>query len=165
VVPFLGGGPVTKSPWVLLVVGGLVPGAIVVAALRLLTPGYDSLLPWTAGGAALGLLSGFVTGASEEQGSGAEFLRFLSGAIVLPLLGALPTLLEGPERMTERYVYAGDQLAEKVVETRLIEATGYVAPLHIIGAFLVAYAIMAISGIVIGADARKADHIVIRYRQ
>jgi hypothetical protein len=148
-----------------LVVGGLVPGAIVVGAVWLLTPGYDSLLPWTAGGAALGLLSGFVTGASEEQGSGAEFLRFLSGAIVLPLLGALPTLLEGPERVTERYVYAGDQVAEKVVETRLIEATGYVAPLHIIGTFLVAYSIMAIIGIVVGADARKSNRIVIRYRQ
>lgn len=154
-----------KSPWVPLVVGGLVPGAMVVGAVWLLTPGYDSLLPWTAGGAALGLLSGFVTGASEEQGSGAEFLRFLSGAIVLPLLGALPTLLEGPERVTERYVYAGDQVAEKVVETRLIEATGYVAPLHIIGTFLVAYSIMAIIGIVVGADARKSNRIVIRYRQ
>jgi hypothetical protein len=62
-------------------------------------------------------------------------------------------------------VYAGDQVAEKVVETRLIEATGYVAPLHIIGTFLVAYSIMAMIGIVVGADARKSNRIVIRYRQ
>ena len=155
----------TKSAWVSLLVGGLIPGAIVVAAVPLLTPARDGLLLWTAGGAAIGLLSGFVTGASEAQGSGAEFLRFLSGAIVLPLFGALPALLEGPERTTERSVYTGEQLTEKVVETGLIDPASYVAALHVIGAFLVAYSIMAIIGIVIGSDARKADRVVIRYRQ
>jgi hypothetical protein len=47
---------------------------------------------WFGGAMALGLLSGFTTGASQETGAGTELMKFLAGAIIAPLLGSVVSL-------------------------------------------------------------------------
>ena len=82
---------------------------------------------WLAGAGALGLLSGYTTGASSQVGAASEFLKFVSGGILLPLFGGIATTLSN-----ESIFYS----------------------LEIIGGFLFFYSLFAIIGLIVGAKSR-----------
>ena len=92
---------------------------------------------WLAGAGALGLLSGHTTGASSQVGAASEFLKFVSGGILLPLFGGIATLLSG----------SGD-----TANTLSNESIFY--SLEIIGGFLFFYSLFAIIGLIVGAKSR-----------
>jgi len=72
---------------------------------------------WLSGAAALGLLSGYTTGASDQTGTASEFLKFVSGGVLVPLLGGAAGLVQGSEKASESYSYLDGQLVEKVTAT------------------------------------------------
>jgi hypothetical protein len=118
---------------------------------------------WLAGAAALGLVSGFTTGAVGQTGIGTEFLKFLSAGIIAPLLGAVVTLLEFRKLTFEFNTYtASQQLESKVVGIQLPDAFPFMHPLWVLGAFFLTFSLGAVLGIVLGVAARRMGNIEIK---
>lgn len=109
---------------------------------------------WLGGAAALGVLSGFTTGVSDHTGTASEFLKFLSGGVVVPLLGGLGAMIGQAQRTTESYVYDGDNVLQHVTEAGLDSVTTSLYPLGVFGGFLLAYSLSAVLGIILGAKFR-----------
>ena len=145
-----------RLPWTLFILSVVLLLFLAGSQFASLAGSNSSIALWIVGAAALGLLSGFVTGASEQQGAGAEFLRFLSGGILVPLLGAISSLIQLPQKTTEHFSYSADQITQKITETTIPLPGGYVQPLSIVGTFMLAYSLFAIVGIVVGIHRRKA---------
>lgn len=77
---------VKPIPWWMLL--SLLPLAGVTFGYFVAEPdGLWTKLRWLAGAASLGLISGFTTGASAQTGAAAELLKFISGGILVPLVG------------------------------------------------------------------------------
>jgi len=117
---------------------------------------------WLAGAAGLGLVTGYTTGASNRDGTVADYLTFLSGGVLVPLLGAAAGLTQSTETMSETYTYYDDtmQVATKVTETVHQTAHGYLYPVVVIGGFLAAYSALAIGGLLIGAYHRGNGFVI-----
>ena len=97
---------------------------------------------WLSGAASLGLLSGYTTGASKEAGAASEFLKYLSGGVLIPLLGGAAGLVQGSETITKSYL-AGPQAVFH--------------PIAVVGGFLIFYGLFAAVGIVIGIYSRGKE--------
>jgi hypothetical protein len=110
---------------------------------------------WFAGAAALGLLTGYTTGASEQPGTAGEFLKFLGAGILVPFIGGVASLLQRPQVTTESYTYVGTQVAQKLTEVKNLSGVGVFHPLSVLGGFFALYGLSAILGIVIGARHRE----------
>lgn len=109
---------------------------------------------WLGGAAALGVLSGFTTGASDHTGTASEFLKFLSGGVVVPLLGGLGAMIGQAQKTTESFVYDGENVLKHVTEAGLDSVTASLYPLGVFGGFLLAYSLSAVLGIILGAKFR-----------
>ena len=148
--------------------GLLVLFAIIVAgplvSYYLVSESLVIVATWLAGARALGLLSGYTTGASRATGTAGEFLKFLSGGVLVPLVGGIAGLLQRPQKITERYTYAGDQLVEKITETALASPFPLFQPLVILGSFLLVYGLLAIAGIILGARHRVENFVEIQMK-
>lgn len=118
------------------------------------------LAMWLVGAGALGLLSGFTTGASSQAGTAAEFLKFLSGGIVVPILGAVAALLQQRQKTVESFTYTGDQITEKVTEVTIPSQFAEFHPLWVLGSFLFAYGFLAVLGIVLGVSCRNKKFMI-----
>ena len=143
-------------------------GVIIVARPILLydafgLDGRTIIVVWLAGAGALGLLSGYTTGASEQTGTAGEFLKFLSGGVLVPLVGGIAALVRQPERTTERSTYVGDHVTEKITEVTLPSQAAHFHPLLVLGSFFVAYSVLAIIGIRLGV-AHRAGGISIKMK-
>lgn len=97
---------------------------------------------WFAGAVLLGLLSGFTTGASAETGAGTELMKFLSGAIIAPLLASAVSLTSPTSPAP----------------------TPTIHPMWAIGAFFIGFASAAMLGIQIGMLFRKKDLEIMQKR-
>ena len=109
---------------------------------------------WLAGAAALGLLTGFTTGLSSHAGSGVEFVKFLGAGVLVPLVGGVSALIARPQQVTEKSVYTGTQLSEKITTTVTLSDAA-IHPLAVLGSFFLAFALVAIVGIIGGVLARE----------
>jgi len=149
---------------------------LVIALVIIAVPIVFSIIPvasasrllsiWLAGAAALGLLSGFTTGASKQPGISGEFIKFLSGGILVPLTAAIATALKGPATTTETYEYLGELVAKKVTEVTTPPQMDLLSPLSVLGSFFVVYSLLAILGILLGASQKKkSDGIVLEFYQ
>ena len=114
---------------------------------------------WIAGAAALGLLSGFATGLSKDPGSGKGFVTFVGTGILVPILGGVGALLERTQQMTERSAYSGTQLVVKTTKTVTLPSDGLPHPLAVLGSFFVAFALLAVLGLIAGVLLRKGGAI------
>lgn len=110
---------------------------------------------WLSAAGALGLLSGYTTGASDENGTASEFLKFLSGGLLVPLFGGVAGLVSGSEKVTESYRYVDGQLVEKVTDTQGALQTIASHPMAVLGGFIVFYSVFAAAGIVLGIHHRS----------
>jgi hypothetical protein len=143
----------------------MLAGAVIVVSLA---AGILSVFPdqpgrlWMAGAAALGLLSGFSTGVSTEAGSGKEFVKFLGTGILVPILGGVGILLERTQEVTENSTYSGTQLVERTTTTVTSATEGSLPALAVLGSFFVAFALLALLGIVGGVLLRKSGAIEVR---
>lgn len=90
---------------------------------------------WFAGAVVLGLLSGFTTGASQQNGAGLELMKFLAGAIVAPILASVVSLTSptGPAPAPT------------------------IQPMWAVGAFFLGFGSGAMLGIMIGIYFRDKD--------
>jgi hypothetical protein len=114
---------------------------------------------WFSGAVALGFISGYTTGASKYVAISSEFLKFLSGGVLVPLFGGAAGLIQGPEKVIESYRYVDDQLIKKVVETS--GPLHAMHPLAVLGGFLVFYGFFAVVGILVGVYHRTKRDISI----
>ncbi len=129
------------------------------------TPNKDTTVAlWLAGGAALGLVSGFTTGASNQTGIGSEFLKFISAGIITPLLGGIVTLLQFRKEMVETSRYEGGQLVQRTTADVIPEGYVPIHPLWMLGGFFLMYGIFAVVGVVIGAVLRQQKLIEIKIK-
>jgi hypothetical protein len=131
----------------------ILAGAVIVVCLAcgiIPVPSDHPIQLWMAGAAALGLLTGFTTGASADLGSGKEYVKFVGTGILVPIFGAVGTLLERTQKVTENSTYSGAQLVEKITTTLTPLAEGSLTPLTALGSFFVAFALFALLGIVGG---------------
>ena len=109
---------------------------------------------WLAGAAALGLITGFTTGASETAGAGASLVSFVSAGVLVPILGGIAALLKQPEITKESSTYSGEHVTQKVTEVATqLHATEF-HPLWVAGSFFVVFSLMAIVGIALGVRRR-----------
>lgn len=110
--------------------------ALVIADRASDTDTAPILTMWLLGAAALGLVSGFTTGASKLAGAGAQLIGFISGGVIVPILGGVVALVQQPEASTA--------------------TPAKLHPLWVAGSFFAAYSIFAIIGIAVGIR-RRAD--------
>lgn len=111
---------------------------------------------WLSGAAGLGLLSGYTTGASTQTGIAGEFLKFVSGGVLMPLVGGIATILRQPQTTIERSTYVGERLTEKTTEIAFASQLAHLYPLGILGGFVLLYSVFAIVGIRLGVVHREA---------
>lgn len=97
---------------------------------------------WFAGAMVLGLLSGFTTGASKETTAGSELMKFLSGAIIAPLLGSVVSLTSPTSPAL----------------------TPAIHPMWAVGAFFLGFGSAALLGIMIGMAFRTKDLEINQFR-
>lgn len=114
---------------------------------------------WIAGAGALGLVSGLTSGLSKQPGSGTEFVKFIGAGILVPILGGVAALLAKTQEVAEKSTYSGTQLVEKTTRTVTFLSDGSMHPLAVPGAFFVAFALLAVLGIIAGALLRKSGFI------
>ena len=155
----------TVKQWVQLVIGAvcLVLGMVGVAYLG----AKDALLGeselparlWVVGAAALGLLTGLVTGLTKEAGSGKQFVAFIGTGLVVPLLGGVGALLARSQEVVERTRYAGTQIVQRSTLTSTIVSENSIHPLAVLGSFFVAFSFAAIIGVVAGALLRMSTAV------
>jgi hypothetical protein len=115
---------------------------------------------WVVGAGALGLMTGLVTGASNQAGIGGQLLTFVSGGILVPLFGGVVALMQFRQGTREEYTYAGEHVATKT--TSVFFPTG-VEPLHpiwVLGAFFALYGSAAILGILLGVLLRESGFAI-----
>lgn len=113
------------------------------------------LTMWLLGAAALGLVSGFTTGASEQAGAAAQLIAFISGGVMVPILGGVATLLKQPETTTETNTYSGEQLLQKITAITATSQASELHPLWVAGSFFAVYSIFAIIGVAVGVRRRN----------
>jgi hypothetical protein len=134
----------TDSGWitVFLALAFIVGAGVATGVAVWIAPSEARLIValWLSGAASLGLLSGYTTGVSTENGTASEFLKFISGGVFVPLLGAVGVLVSS-QRDTER------QSLEKVTEA---SAPAAFFPLAVLGGFLAFYSFFAMAGIILG---------------
>ena len=133
----------------------IVAGVVAIAFALFCGAGELPLRVWLAGAGALGLVTGFTTGLSENPGSGMEFVKFLGAGILVPLVGGVSALLARSQRVTENSTYADAQVVEKVTET-VTSSDAMLHPLTVLGSFFVMFALVAILAIIGGLLLRKA---------
>jgi hypothetical protein len=127
----------------ILVVGALVGVALLISSSALVDlTGASIARTWFAGAVALGLLSGFTTGASHETGAGTELMKFLSGAIIAPLLGSVVSLTSSTSPAP----------------------TPTIHPMWAIGAFFMGFGSAAMLGIMIGISFREKSLEIKQWR-
>lgn len=114
---------------------------------------------WLAGGAALGFLSGFTTGASEQTGTAAEFLKFLSAGVLVPLIGGVTALLRAPQ-ITKETTTSTAGVTEKVITTGPSTEGILLHPLSVLGSFFLVYSLFAVLGIGVGMFTREKGHVI-----
>ena len=80
-----------------IVIGIILLAAGVVGAVLLLIGviPVNSGKMWLAGAAAIGLLGGYATGASEKAGTATEFTKLLGTGLIVPVLGGHVNLPKG----------------------------------------------------------------------
>lgn len=115
--------------------------AVVAAYLGSDKPSVPILVIWLAGAAALGLVTGFTTGASQKAGAAEQLMGFISGGILVPILGAVASLLKQPETTTSVITITNPPTE--------------MHPLWVAGSFFALYSIFAIIGIVLGVRRRN----------
>ena len=141
-------------------------GAIVtlagILAVVLLATGTIAVFPdsfpgrlWVAGAAALGLLSGFSTGISQEGGAAKELAKFVGAGLLVPLLGGVGALLGSTEEVTEQSTYSGTQLVQKTTRTVKAFPDGSLQPIAVSGSFFLTFGLLAPVGVVGGALLKK----------
>jgi hypothetical protein len=147
--------PQGPMPWRILF--WLVPLAVVIIGYCVTDPaGVWTKLLWLAGAAALGLVSGFTTGASSQTGAGAELLKFISGGILVPLLSGVVAILQYRQGSKEHYQYMGDHLVEKTTEATVPTDFAYFHPLWVLALFFVGYCSFAVIGVMLGQALQAA---------
>jgi hypothetical protein len=119
---------------------------------------------WVLGGGILGLLSGFVTGASNQPGTAGQFLAFISGGVLVPLFGGAVALMQFRQGTMESYTYSGEQVLTKTTQIQLPANIEHVHPIWVLGSFFIAYGLGAILGILAGMYLRDSAGFVIRVR-
>jgi len=134
----------------------LLCGIPAISFLAVGTERWTLIAVWAAGAGLVGLLSGYTTGASEQTGTASEFLKFVSGGVLVPLIGGLATLVRQPSTTIERSVYSGTQLMQKTTEVILSNPNAPFVPLAVLGSFLIPYCALAVIGILIGISHRQA---------
>jgi hypothetical protein len=145
-----------SSEWILLVVYVvLLVGALAVAYLILRSPTAIVLTIWVMSAAALGLLSGFSTGASQNVSPRLQVVTLLSTGIIVPILGGIVALLEQPETTTETNTYSGEYLIKKVTEITVPNQATELHPIWVAGSFFAAYCIAAMIGSAVGGGGRN----------
>lgn len=137
------------------VVGVLV--TVVIASLIAYTS--TSIAPpiltmWLAGAAALGLVIGFTTGASETAGAASSMIGFISGGVLVPVLGGIAALVKQPETTKETSTYLEDHVVTKVVEVTAQLPATELHPLWVAGSFFAVFSLAAILGIGLGVRRR-----------
>jgi hypothetical protein len=147
---------------IVIVVGAA--SVVLLAAGTLLSVGHAPWELWTAGAAALGLLTGFATGLSQDAGSGKSFVTFVGAGILVPLLGGVGALFERTQAVTEKSTYAGTQIVEKTTTTMTSLSEGSYHPLAVMGSFFTVFAILAIVGIIGGILLRDGGDLELRTR-
>lgn len=142
-------------------------GTVALAGLLNPNPSWPHIF-WGLGGWGLGLLTGLVTGLSHYQGISREFLGFLSGALVGPLLAVISTFAN----LLARNNYAAPAVETTTEKTTIDGNTTYhfferkttpadqtlptdLTPFVFAGLFLLAYTSGAMVGLVLGASLRN----------
>jgi len=109
---------------------------------------------WIGGAGALGLLSGYTTGNSNQPGTASEFLKFLSGGVLVPLVGGIVAVVQQPHKTTETTTYTGDHVTQQVTETTFSSPSAHLYPLGLLAGFFIAYSMFAIVGVLLGVENR-----------
>jgi len=115
---------------------------------------------WVAGAAALGLITGFTTGISEQAGSGEEFVKFIGAGILVPLLGGVASLLVHKQVVTEKSEYTGTQLTLKTTTTETPTPDDMLHPIAVLGSFFAAFGVLAVIGLIAGMLLRLGGWVV-----
>jgi hypothetical protein len=110
---------------------------------------------WLLGAAALGLVSGFISGASEKEGTAEHALGFLSAGVVVPILVGIAALLRAPQTTTEQTTYDGEHITKKVVDIVNKTEVTELHPLWVVGSFFVVFGLSTIVGIALGVRRRN----------
>jgi hypothetical protein len=120
---------------------------------------------WIAGAAALGLVSGLITGLSKQPGSGQAFVTFVGAGILVPILGGVATLLVNTQVVTEKSKYSDTLLIEKSTETVTPHSDGFLHPLAVLGSFFIAFALLAVLGVVGGVLLRDSGALEVKLHE
>ena len=148
-----------KGALPLLIVFIIVVG-IGVAWIVAVTDTISIVAIWLVGAGGLGLLSGYTTGASEKTGSASDFLKFVSGGVLVPLLGGVAALLRGSQKTTETHRYEDGLVVEKITSTSSSFQDAISHPLVVLGGFLLLYSIFAVIGIVVGIHYKTKGFVI-----
>lgn len=155
--------------WIMTAKQGILAGALIaiialVVAVLFATgvwgPSDDAPRLWTAGAMALGLSVGLTTGLSNKDGSGQEFVKFVSVGVVIPVLGAVGALLVKRDGVSERWTYDGTVLVEKITTTETSFSNDLLNPFSVLGLFFTGFAVFAVVGIVAGVLLRDGGFVV-----
>jgi hypothetical protein len=119
---------------------------------------------WLTGAGAIGLLSGYTTGVSKQKGVTGEFMKFISGGILVPLVGGIATLMKEPVNNIERYSYTDNVLTEKITSTTLQSQNTHYDALVILGGFLLVYCFLATIGIYLGVKS-QGEKIILNFTE
>ena len=156
-----------KAGWAfffLVLLGAIIAGTPIGFYCASGLDGRTITVVWLAGAGALGLLSGFTTGASKQQGTAGELLKFLSAGIIVPLLGGIAAIVRQPQQTIERSTYVGEHVTEKITEIVLKPEIAYLYPLAILGGFFVTYGVFATLAIILGVVLRDKAQIFINLK-
>jgi hypothetical protein len=126
--------------------------------------GHFTVRLWMAGAGSLGLVSGLITGLSDEDGSGKAFMTFIGTGLLVPILGGVAALLGHTETVTEKSAFLNNQLVKKTTETASSLSDSILHPLAVLGSFFLAFGILAILGIVGGMLLRTGGPSMTLYK-
>ena len=144
-----------------LVWGAVVIGVITVAVILMFAtgrfgPGNQTARLWLAGAMALGLAVGLTTGMSTSAGISAEFIKFVSAGVVIPVLGGIGAFLARREEVVERFRYEEAQLVEQSTITATVFTDELLHPFAVLGLFFAGFGLCAVVGIAVGRLLREA---------
>lgn len=125
-------------------------------------PDNQAVRLWIAGAMALGFAVGLTTGMSATAGASAEFIKFVSAGVVVPVLGGIGAFLTSREEVLESFRYEEAELVEHSKTTVTAFPDELLHPFSVLGLFFAGFALCAVVGITVGKLLSQAG-IVIKF--
>ena len=116
------------------------------------------------GAAAIGLLTGFATGASKKAGSTGEFVTMVGTGILVPILAGLSEFLGKTQKTTEYSTYLESHLVEKTTTIVNQPSSGSISTMAALGSFFLAFSLLAVIGLIGGSLLRKGESVELPFK-